>query len=231
MKESQPQNSQESELPESIFGDAGHGGEEVQDIFADSQPPVVQGASRPGQTVAAPQPQQALPSFIPPSSSPTLRIALWVVGGIVVVLIVGIGVFMILRGGSNNTSVVPSTPQAAPLATPPIQAVPKSESTEKTPETAATESPESVSAEKPSLDSDGDGLSDAEELTLGTSAVLVDSDNDGLSDREEVKVYMTNVLSADTDGDGYLDGEEVKNGYDPKGPGRLYQAPPSTLQP
>lgn len=64
-------------------------------------------------------------------------------------------------------------------------------------------------------DSDGDGLSDDEEIALRTNPNLIDSDNDGLSDYEEVKIYLSNPLSADTDGDGYLDGEEVKAGYDP----------------
>jgi len=88
-------------------------------------------------------------------------------------------------------------------------------------ETAATGT-EEVTANEP-LDSDQDGLTDEEEQQLGTDPNSVDSDNDGLFDREEVKVYHTDPLNADTDGDGYLDGAEVKSGYDPKGPGRLYE--------
>jgi len=76
---------------------------------------------------------------------------------------------------------------------------------------------------KKSADKDRDGLSDDEEAILGTNANNVDSDGDGLFDREEAKVYKTNPLVADTDGDGFLDGEEVKNGYNPNGPGRLYE--------
>jgi hypothetical protein len=80
--------------------------------------------------------------------------------------------------------------------------------------------PQNIVAPK---DSDGDGLSDDEEKKLGTNPNSPDSDNDGLTDREEVKVYGTNPLNADTDGDGYTDGAEVKGGYNPKGPGKLYQ--------
>lgn len=77
----------------------------------------------------------------------------------------------------------------------------------------------------PSLvDSDGDGLTDEEEILIGTNINLIDTDNDGLSDYEEVKIYGTNPLSADTDGDGFLDGDEVRNGYNPNGPGRLIDA-------
>jgi len=73
------------------------------------------------------------------------------------------------------------------------------------------------------IDSDQDGLTDEEEKSLGTNSNLPDSDNDGLFDREEVKVYGTDPLNPDTDGDGYKDGDEVKNGYNPKGPGKLYE--------
>ncbi len=71
------------------------------------------------------------------------------------------------------------------------------------------------------VDTDQDGLTDAEEAQLGTNPNQADTDQDGLTDREEVKVYGTDPLKADTDGDGYNDGDEVKNGYNPKGPGKL----------
>lgn len=71
------------------------------------------------------------------------------------------------------------------------------------------------------VDSDNDGLTDAEERVAGTNINIIDTDNDGLSDYEEVKIYKTNPLSADTDGDGYLDGAEVKSGYNPNGAGKL----------
>lgn len=48
----------------------------------------------------------------------------------------------------------------------------------------------------------------------------VDSDNDGLTNAEEKK-YGTDPLNPDTDGDGYKDGDEVKAGYNPLGPGKL----------
>ena len=71
------------------------------------------------------------------------------------------------------------------------------------------------------LDSDGDGLTDAEEAQLGTNPNRVDSDFDGLSDYDEVKIWQTNPLNPDTDGDGYFDGQEVQNGYNPLGPGKM----------
>lgn len=63
-------------------------------------------------------------------------------------------------------------------------------------------------------DQDGDGLSDTDELVVGTSLTVADTDNDGLGDGDEVP-RGTNPLAQDTDGDGYLDGSEVTSGSDP----------------
>lgn len=71
-------------------------------------------------------------------------------------------------------------------------------------------------------DSDGDGLTDGDEFNvLKTAPLVADSDGDGLTDGDEVKVWRTDPLKSDTDGDGFPDGTEVRNGYDPKGPGKL----------
>lgn len=74
---------------------------------------------------------------------------------------------------------------------------------------------------QPPLDTDGDGLTDAQELELQTNPRLADSDGDGLTDKDEINIYKTNPINGDTDGDGYLDGVEIKNGFDPLGPGKL----------
>jgi YVTN family beta-propeller protein len=65
-------------------------------------------------------------------------------------------------------------------------------------------------------DTDGDGLTDAFEASIGTNPLLTDTDSDGLSDYAEVNfdgddtAYTpgsdTDPLVADTDGDGLLDG-------------------------
>jgi len=60
-----------------------------------------------------------------------------------------------------------------------------------------------------SLDSDGDGLSDADESTRGTDPFNADSDKDKLSDFAECKTHLTDPLNEDSDFDGLLDGEEV----------------------
>jgi len=49
---------------------------------------------------------------------------------------------------------------------------------------------------------------------------ILDSDGDGLTDDEEIALG-TNPNEIDTDQDGYLDLAEIKSGYDPSGSGRL----------
>lgn len=60
-------------------------------------------------------------------------------------------------------------------------------------------------------DLDGDGLSAIEEFDAGTDANNQDSDGDGLSDGEEVKITSTDPLNSDSDADGLNDREEVNN--------------------
>jgi outer membrane protein OmpA-like peptidoglycan-associated protein len=69
-------------------------------------------------------------------------------------------------------------------------------------------------------DTDGDGLTDGEEVMVyKTNPLQTDTDLDGLSDFDEVKKYKTDPLKADTDGDGLNDGEEVnKYKTDPLNP-------------
>lgn len=45
-----------------------------------------------------------------------------------------------------------------------------------------------------------------------------DTDGDGLSDWDELNVYKTSPYLEDSDGDGYKDGEEIKKSFDPNCP-------------
>jgi outer membrane protein OmpA-like peptidoglycan-associated protein len=67
----------------------------------------------------------------------------------------------------------------------------------------------SKKAAKTTLDSDHDGLSNAQEKKIGTDPHNPDTDGDGLNDGEEVNKYHTNPTNPDTDGDGLNDGDEV----------------------
>lgn len=76
-----------------------------------------------------------------------------------------------------------------------------------------------------SSDLDGDGLTAERELAEGTDPENPDTDGDGLFDGEEIAAFGTDPLNRDTDGDGFTDGVEVRNGYNPRGDGRLFNIP------
>lgn len=79
------------------------------------------------------------------------------------------------------------------------------------------------------VDTDGDGLTDAEEAELGTDPTNPDTDEDGLFDGEEVREGGpgTDPTKYDTDGDGFGDNQEVVTGSDPLDP----ESVPATGEP
>ncbi len=81
-----------------------------------------------------------------------------------------------------------------------------------------------VTADDTIVDSDGDGLADAEELALGSDPADVDSDDDGVADGDERDYAadsdgdgLLNLLDVDSDDDGLHDGTEL--GVSLPGPG------------
>ena len=96
-------------------------------------------------------------------------------------------------------------------------------------------------------DTDGDGLSDLEEIRAGiygyrSDPFLIDTDGDGLSDYEEVtgwsdpmtgEVFTTNPENADTDGDGCPDPDDIPSSTlcDPVAPPRIHGKPPGAGRP
>ena len=109
------------------------------------------------------------------------------------------------------SSATPSTREQTASATPASASVTTTEASQATQQSST-------------VDTDGDGLSDADETNVyKTDPNKADTDSDGLSDSEEVNKYKTNPLVADTDGDTYLDGAEVQKGYNPNGAGKLTQ--------
>ena len=69
----------------------------------------------------------------------------------------------------------------------------------------------------PTVDTDGDGLTNYQESQLGTNPNIVDTDSDSLLDGAEVALG-TNPTNPDTDGDKVPDGVEVTNGTNPLNP-------------
>lgn len=66
-------------------------------------------------------------------------------------------------------------------------------------------------------DEDNDGLTNLQEVILGTDLDKVDTDSDGLTDSEE-GIEGTDPTNEDTDGDGLEDGSEVDDGLNPLNP-------------
>jgi hypothetical protein len=72
--------------------------------------------------------------------------------------------------------------------------------------------------EDPNANADGDCMTDAEELALGTDPGNLDTDGDTLTDCDEIALG-TNPLAPDSDGDGIADAQElacVSSPTDPK---------------
>jgi hypothetical protein len=160
----------------------------------------------------------------------------------IVLVILGLGGYLVYSKLLNTSAVTETTPTTEKTDNKLVsEPVVSTGSFVETVNTAATTTPLIPGVNAPAatttattslsvslIDSDDDGLTDAEENIAGTNINIVDTDSDGLSDYEEVKIYKTNPLSADTDGDGYLDGAEVKSGYNPNGAGKLSEAAPLT---
>lgn len=162
-------------------------------------------ASAPTAIVQPPVPPKVLapiPSALPQKQQPSQTKKGLLVAGVIVLIALGIGGYLLWRSVQKNKEAIPveqpsqtQTTSETPAITP---ATPVT-----TPVTTGT-----VPSTNPFPSA----------VTPG-----VDTDSDGLTDIEETIVYGTNPNLPDTDGDGFLDGNEVFHGYNPNGtaPGTL----------
>ena len=100
----------------------------------------------------------------------------------------------------------------------PLSGIAVEPSTDETPTVGETSAAAPETSATVPGDSDGDGLEDDVEVSLGTDPFDTDTDDDGLSDGDEYYVHQTGTRNPDTDGDGVLDGDEVANGTNPNDP-------------
>lgn len=68
--------------------------------------------------------------------------------------------------------------------------------------------------EEKSQDWNNDGITNEKAEEIGLNIVVSDSDGDGLSDADEINIYKTNPLKYSTTDDIYSDGQKVALGYD-----------------
>lgn len=145
---------------------------------------------------------------------------------VLVLVIVGGGGFWVYANFVKAPATVSPEPvitQPAKTETTPVQNTePEQTVTQDTTVIVSTTLEDSILEGQP-LDTDADGLTDDQEKEKRTDPLSWDTDGDLLSDGDEVNTWQTNPLVADTDGDSYKDGDEIRNGYNPKGPGKLFQ--------
>jgi hypothetical protein len=131
---------------------------------------------------------------------------LYIVLGIALLFLAGIGVFQLIKNKISSTTSQPTTD-----ATPTSSEAPLFSGTNN------NSGSDALFSGTPSPNADQAGNS----LTVSSRGVCPaqwagqpDTDNDSLPDSVET-IYKTDLNSPDTDSDGYKDGEEVRNGYDP----------------
>lgn len=177
----------------------------------------------------APQPQQMQPepSLAPQPPKKNIGMIIVITALVIILLgVIGVGAYLLFSTMNAPQEPAPEQQQVGEETDVEVQEPVVEEPTQEQEEAPeATQEPETPQAQEPvvsvGIDTDGDGLTDEQELLLGTDPNSLDTDGDGLFDGEEVRIYLTDPLNPDTDGDGYPDGEEVANGYNPRGPGRL----------
>lgn len=71
-----------------------------------------------------------------------------------------------------------------------------------------------LTSDEKKQDWNNDGISNEEAEKIGLNITIADSDGDGLSDKDEINIYKTNPLKYSTMSDIYSDGHKVALGYD-----------------
>lgn len=215
-------------------------GNEPEDIFADTEPASMPAGAGPAAPGAPPPGVPGAPPGVtaPPKTAGPSKLLLGIVG-LVILGGIGVGAYFLFMKPPETGTQTPgavadmAADQAADMEDAGTAEMEPADGSEETPSDEPLVEPEPEEPILPPdeqsapLDSDSDGLTDEEERDLGTDPQSPDTDSDGLSDREEVYIYDTDPKNPDTDGDSFLDGEEVRSGYDPNGPGRLFELPKS----
>ncbi len=155
------------------------------------------------------------------------RKILMIIITLVILIVIGFGSLWIytsfIKKNTTENNFIPTDTSSGDILPDSIDTIPDSNTVNPT----STNPEDSILFGEP-VDTDSDGIVDVDEVEFGTNTLNWDTDGDGLSDGDEVMVWQTNPQIFDTDIDGYSDGVEVSNGYNPTGPGKLFETSSST---
>jgi hypothetical protein len=143
-----------------------------------------------------------------PKQAATFKIASFA-GIFVLFALIALSGYMLARfaGPALRLGASPITPSAPPVIGPSVL---PAGTIDVTAEEEAPTGPE---------DNDIDGLTDDEEVALGTDPADPDTDGDGLADGDEIRVFRTSPTFASSNRSPYDDGVNLRNGYNPLAPG------------
>ncbi|MDD5342438.1 MAG: hypothetical protein PHH01_04465 [Patescibacteria group bacterium] len=195
----------------------------AEDIFAEVEP--TPKGSKASQSVSKRAPYQA-PVSRPPKSSLSSgpKYLIIIVGVAVIIGLLAVGYFwwQNQKNDNQNNSTPVNTNQTNANSNQSVNTNQNTNTSSNANSNRNATATNTNTANPPSNDLDRDGLTNDEEKKLGTDEESSDTDGDGLSDYQEVNIYKSNPLDSDTDKDGRSDGDEVTNGYNPAGEGKLF---------
>ena len=139
-----------------------------------------------------------------------------IIGGAIVLLIASAALYYFLFR-KPNAIVTQKPPVAAENNQPPADQIPKTPKALIATDTETATLPPNGEIATTTIATTTSEITPAAELSLSLG---VDGDNDGLTDIEEI-FLGTGSTTPDTDSDGYLDGAELINLYNPAGDGKL----------
>lgn len=176
---------------------------------------------------------QAVPEYSAPATGPILGKILVGVGGILLVVALGWGGWRLVMVNKQSSAslpavtplaaapIVPPTVKPAPVVPPPASIQPVTPTATPS-QPAPSTTPAQVKNDAILFGAPTGDLTPEQKKQYGLDPNSADTDGDGLSDYDEIFIWHTDPLNPDTAGKGYTDGQDVKNGYNPLGPGKLF---------
>lgn len=163
---------------------------------------------------------RASPSYIPYSPAKKTGFPTWAIAGLALLCLGAIAAIALVFGGmavQDNQATQTEIARGSQLALAVQQTNQANTATVAALQNAneATRQAATLTADWLVRDDDADGITNGEELKLGTLPDKRDTDEDGLDDGQETRQHFTNPLSPDSDADGVRDGDEVARGMNP----------------